>query len=293
MELYVDADPPDGRVPWVLLHGFAGDGTTWEPVRQALRRLGPTAAVDLGGHGRSLLAANPEDMATASYTMAQCVADLEALAQAQGWARAYWVGYSMGGRAALAYALAHAGRVAGLVLESASAGLADPDQRQSRLAQDLQLAQSLVAHRMGPDTTITNTMQATMLSTMQTFVSQWLAQPMFQGLRRLPPPAWAAEQAMRLRQNPLGLAASLRGMGTGAMTPLWERLQALTMPVLLIAGAQDAKFLALAQQMAQHMAPTLCQQVVVADAGHAPHSEQPQVFAQVLTDWRTRLSAQS
>ncbi len=78
----------------------------------------------------------------------------------------------------------------------------------------------------------------------------------------------------RLRNNPTGLANSLRGMGTGAQPSLWDRLGELTMPVLLIAGEHDAKFSAINREM-QSLIPK-AQLEIVAGAGHTVHAEQPQ-----------------
>src|SRR5919198_622226 len=52
-----------------------------------------------------------------------------------------------------------------------------------------------------------------------------------------------------LRNDPRALAAVLRGLGTGAMAPLWDRLGELTMPATVLVGADDAKFVALAQRL--------------------------------------------
>ena len=61
----------------------------------------------------------------------------------------------------------------------------------------------------------------------------------------------AGAHADRLRNTPAGLAAALRGLGTGVMEPLWDRLPELTIPVTLIVGERDEKFRALAAQMAR------------------------------------------
>ena len=48
-------------------------------------------------------------------------------------------------------------------------------------------------------------------------------------------------------QRAAGLAAALRGLGTGVMAPLWDRLGELAMPVTLVVGERDAKFRAIAR----------------------------------------------
>jgi pimeloyl-ACP methyl ester carboxylesterase len=84
----------------------------------------------------------------------------------------------------------------------------------------------------------------------------------------------------RLRSTASGLAAALRGMGTGVMTPLWDRLGELAMPVTLIAGEHDEKFRAIAERMAEGIPDARV--VVAGGAGHAVHLEAPDVIADAL-----------
>ena len=62
----------------------------------------------------------PDD--PARYRMERCVADLIAILDALDIERTHLLGYSMGGRLALAAAIAHQDRIASLILESASPG---------------------------------------------------------------------------------------------------------------------------------------------------------------------------
>ncbi|HEU4701085.1 MAG TPA: alpha/beta fold hydrolase, partial [Conexibacter sp.] len=95
-----------------------------------------------------------------------------------------------------------------------------------------------------------------------------------------PPAVAEAAHAMRLQQSPAGLAAALRGLGTGAMEPLWDRLPALEVPVTLIVGERDAKFHAIAKRMAAALPDATLH--VVADAGHAAQLERPGAVAALL-----------
>ena len=80
----------------------------------------------------------------------------------------------------------------------------------------------------------------------------------------------------RLRHHPGGLAASLRGAGQGAMTPLQQRLPRIAVPTLVIAGALDEVGLERARSIAAGIAGARLE--VVADAGHTPHLESPHTF---------------
>src|SRR5690606_23291223 len=112
------------------------------------------------------------------------------------------------------------------------------------------------------------------------FVDRWEALPLFATPRRLPRRVWQRQRRMRLLNRPAELAASLRGMGTGAQAPLWERLARLAVPTRLVVGERDAKFVALARQMAAR-SPQI-QVVTVPGAGHTVHLEQPEAFLQAV-----------
>ena len=179
------------------------------------------------------------------------------------------VGYSMGGRIALHVALAlGASRIERVVLIGASPGLAEDGLRGERVASDEALAGELegLAAERGPS------------AAMNEFARRWAtATPVLAGQ-----PAEVRERAHadRLRNTPAGLARALRGLGTGALPPLWDRLGELTMPVTLIVGERDAKFRAIAEEMGRLIPHAAL--VVVPGAGHAVHLESPDAVAGVV-----------
>lgn len=237
----------------VLVHGFTGSAAAWRPHRPALEARWQVAAPDLLGHGRSDSPADP-----ARYSMPAAVADLAGLLDQLHLDTIRLLGYSLGGRVALHFAAAHPERVRALVLESASPGLATPAERAARLAADQALAERL--ERDG----------------LPAFVDFWESQPLFASQARLPAEARAELRAQRLAHSPAGLANSLRGLGTGAQPSLWERLPEIRVPALLIAGALDEKFTAIARQMAAGLPQARL--AVVPGAGHSVHAERPQAF---------------
>jgi pimeloyl-ACP methyl ester carboxylesterase len=91
----------------------------------------------------------------------------------------------------------------------------------------------------------------------------------------------AAVHADRLRNRTAGLARALRGLGTGALPPLWNRLGEIQTPVALVVGERDQKFRAIAAEMVasglRHAAV-----ITVPGAGHAVHLEAPDAVAQVI-----------
>ena len=97
-----------------------------------------------------------------------------------------------------------------------------------------------------------------------------------------------ALRQQRLAQRGVGLANSLRGMGAGAQDPLWERLPALELPVLLTAGTLDEKYAAIAGEMAIALPNARIE--LIEEAGHAAHLEQADAFAAVVLDFLRSLT---
>jgi 2-succinyl-6-hydroxy-2,4-cyclohexadiene-1-carboxylate synthase len=232
----------------VLLHGFAGTGRAWDPVAQRLDRERYTAlAPDLRGHGAA------RDARPVSF--AACVEDVLGAPPA----RFVLCGYSMGGRIAQHVALAAPERVERLVLVATTPGIPDEAERAARRADDERLA----AFADG--------------ATIEEFADRWAAQPLFAGT---PPAAARIWREDMLRNDPRGLAAVLRGMGTGAMDSLWGRLGELTMPVTVLAGAEDPKFVALAERMVAALPNA--ELVVVPGAGHGLPREAPEAVSAAI-----------
>lgn len=237
--------------PLVLLHGFTGSTETWAPSRALLGTRHRVIAVDLPGHGRSPAPAPRDRLPAVADALAATLDRLDV-------ARAAWLGYSLGGRVALHVALRHPARVARLVLESTSPGIADVCARAARADADAALALRLERHGV------------------PAFVDAWMAQPLFASQRRLDAAVLARERALRLRQTAAGLAAALRALSVGGQGPLWRELPALRMPVLLVAGAEDVRYAGYARAMAEHL--PAARVALVPEAGHTVHLENPIPF---------------
>jgi 2-succinyl-6-hydroxy-2,4-cyclohexadiene-1-carboxylate synthase len=237
----------------LFLHGFLGSGADFDAVAAGLGVRG--IAPDLPGHGQTRATRFGE------HGLEACAAALLGLLDAEGADRPHLVGYSMGGRLALTLAVRARARFGRVVIVSATPGLPNAAERAARRAADRALAARAVMRPL-PE-----------------FLAAWYAQPLFATLDPASP-AVQAMQARRGRQDPWGLARSLRAMGTGAMRPLWDDLPQAA-PFDAVAGARDAKFAAIAGRMARTPGATAH---LVEGAGHAPHLEQPARFVQNLND---------
>jgi 2-succinyl-6-hydroxy-2,4-cyclohexadiene-1-carboxylate synthase len=226
----------------VLLHGFTQTRQSWRRTVQALQGRYRAIAPDLPGHGQS-------GQKTASFAATS--------AYVRALAPDILAGYSMGGRIAL-----HAAFILKperLILVGASPGLQDATERTERKRADDALADRI--EQIG----------------IEAFATEWGAQPLFEGQ---PERVSAAAYADRLRNTPHGLAAALRGLGTGVMEPLWDRLPELDLPVTLIVGERDAKFRAIAESMRERL--PRAELTVVPGAGHAAQLERPELVAAAI-----------
>lgn len=240
--------------PVLVLHGFTGSIGAMAPIVDRLAVTHRVVAVDLIGHGRSSVPSSAADC-----TMAAVVGHVSRVVAAREAAPVHLVGYSMGGRVALSYAVAHPGDVASVVAIGASPGIEDDVEREERRAADEALAIRLENEGIA------------------TFVARWEAQPL------LRPASTAGERAapgmreLRLRNDPRALALVLRGLGPGAMPPLHASLRRLSVPVLLVAGAADERYRDAARVLAGVMPDARA--AVIPDAGHAVHLDNPDELA--------------
>lgn len=245
------------RPTLVLLHGFTQTRQSWRRTATALAARYRVLVPDLPGHGQAV-------HRTASFPA--CAAYVRALAPTRTLELA---GYSMGGRVALATALTLGPEVVTrLVLVGASPGIADPAEREARRRADEALADRIETLPI------------------EEFAREWGSQPLFAGQ---PPRVAAAAHADRLRNTPAGLAAALRGLGTGVMEPLWERLGEIAIPVALVVGERDAKFRAIAEAMLERLPNATL--TVIPGAGHAAHLEDPAAVAAAIHQSRSSSSA--
>lgn len=235
-----------------------GRGADWDAVAADLGSAAHVLAPDLAWHGAfSPEASGAEPPGPASGDAFDREADRLAAMLTEP---AVLAGYSMGGRLALHLAQRHPDAVRALVLVSASPGLRSPQARAARRATDAERSREIVADYPA-------------------FLNRWYRMPLWGELNE------DLRQRLvldRLNHNrPPHLAQSLERMGTGAMAPLWDSLSRIRVPAWAVAGADDAKYVALADEMAQ-AGPFRVR--LVPGAGHALLAQAPHAVADVLRD---------
>ena len=189
-------------------------------------------------------------------------------------ARPILLGYSLGGRLALAAALRHPQRIRGLILLSASPGWPDStpeSEREKRWQQDCVWADWL--EQMEDPQELSD------------FYQQWWKQEVFCS-PRWQPAMYGPLIAGRCVHDPKSLAHVLRMSSVARQPSLWEKLQDLHVPTLVLAGEEDQRFAQVAEKMVRLLPHGECH--LVSKAGHSLLLENPPTLADVLGNWLLR-----
>ena len=238
----------------VYLHGFMGSAADWEQIEARLGTDFNHLRIDLPGHGKSPLDENTDFQRTARQ--------INDLLEERGIQKAHWVGYSMGGRVLLYFALHYPRQVLSLVLESASPGLESRKDREKRKTADVQTAQKL-------------------RQDLKAFLADWYRQPLFGYITDNE--RYAELIQRRLKNDPDRLAKAMINLSVAEQPDLWPRLGEISCPVLLICGGLDQKYVEITRRI-QEKQPGFLRRVVP-ECGHNTHFEQPERFAEILREF--------
>lgn len=236
----------DGRTV-AFMHGFTQTKHSWNSIINELGGAFHTISFDAPGHG---------DAAMLQFSCSEAATAVNNVA-----GNAAYVGYSMGARIMLHAAVQFPEEVERLVLISGSPGLRNPNERADRVAADSNLAAR--CREIG----------------VEAFVDEWLSGPLFSGLD-----ANNNQRADRITNTVDGLTSSLLRCGTGAQDSLWESLSGLGMPMLLIVGELDSKFLRINEEMRDAIGAN-AQLKVIPASGHSAHIENPAIVADLIADF--------
>lgn len=236
--------------PVVALHGFTQTGAQFSLLTIPGRSI---VAPDLPGHGGSTGASTD-----AGATIAAITELLETCGRGTPL-----VGYSQGARLALSVATTTSFRPACLVLISGTAGIQDPQERETRHAADVSLGKDIKAVGI------------------ERFIDRWTSSGLTD-TSTLPAPQREADRTQRLTNTAEGLASALAGYGQGSLDPVWGKLGTLEMPVLILTGERDTKYTAIGAELAASIGDT-AEHLVIHGASHNPLAEHPRAVSAIIS----------
>jgi 2-succinyl-6-hydroxy-2,4-cyclohexadiene-1-carboxylate synthase len=238
--------------PVALIHGFTQNANAWGRFKEILSATHRVYAVELPGHGGS------------SEVRADLWQTADLVTQSCG--PSDYVGYSLGGRVLLHAALCRPEMVRRAVFIGATAGIDDEHERADRAASDELLARELDEAKGE-------------VRGLEAFLRRWLEGPLFEGLDED-----ARCMSARMKNDGPSLASSLRLCGAGSQEPLWQRVNQLTMPVLVLAGERDERFSSLGRKLASSIGDN-ARFSVVAGSNHACQLERPADTAAIIEEF--------
>ena len=237
------------------LHGFSENLQTWDHLNLSNWQI---ISLDLIVHGES---DKPEKIEP--YQLSNILTDLREIIEHYRRGQNFvLLGYSMGGRLALNYALDFPENLTYLILESASPGILSESDRLARRQADEKLAEKIEQNG----------------STW--FADFWKNQTIFSSQKRLPEQVQRDIWQMRADNLPSALAETLRATGQGNLPYLAHRLSELKMPILYLSGELDSKYSRIAKEIFQPLKKV--KHIMVPNCGHNIHLEAPQLFSEIL-----------
>ncbi|WP_263078427.1 2-succinyl-6-hydroxy-2,4-cyclohexadiene-1-carboxylate synthase [Endozoicomonas sp. Mp262] len=239
----------------LLLHGFLGATTDWTDLAKALAETFYLVAIDLPGHGKSQKVLLDGDPVQRTCLM------IDDVIAGLGLSRFSVLGYSLGGRIALAYALSRPECITRLIIESAHPGLSCEGDRHRRWQSD---------HAW---------IQRFMCQPLEQVLDDWYQQPVFHDI---PAARRKILVDQRKRQNSAILAKMLEAFSLAKQPDYSGRLATAGFPVHYLAGARDQKFKGVGEQLGR--TGCLTRLHTINDCGHNIHREQPLAMAAVIRD---------
>ena len=234
--------------PLVFVHGFTTTAEFWREQIEAFSSRYRVVRINLPGHGVS---PRPEGR---DYTIPAFADDVLGVFRALEIDEAVLIGLSMGGTVAQSFTLSHPGRVRALVLVGAT------------------------PHGLGEDVNVDNVMKAIdelgVVTASQNVIERSFGRAAGAGLVAFAKEEVAQTPAFVARQAIASLNASdSRG-----------RLGEIGVPTLVVVGDEDIITPPTESAVLAEGIPD-SRLEVIADAGHFPMLEQPQVFNRVLGDF--------
>lgn len=233
----------------IFLHGLLGTRSDWQKVIENLPHF-RCISLDLPFHGEAKAVQVADFDETAQY-LAQ---KIQSAVKNEPY---FLVGYSLGGRLAMYYALqaeVEKGQLQGVILEGANLGFQTEQEKQARWQNDTHWAMRFINE--SPEKVL----------------DDWYQQPVFSHLT-------ANERAFLIEKRKANCGANIGEMllatSLAKQPDFTEKVRSISLPFFYFCGERDQKFQALARSKQLNLTS-------IPNAGHNSHSENPVFFAKNL-----------
>ena len=243
--------------PFVMIHAAIADSRQWNNEFAYFAQHYQVIRYDMRGFGKS------EPVEGDFSPLGDLIALLEAL---EIRTPLFIMGCSMGGGLAMDFTLTQPSRVKALIMVDSGPGGFDLD-----LPTPAKFAQVEKAFNEGD----------------LDLVAELETQIWFDGLDRTPQQVNPAMRKLVYEMDRLALTYETRQLGKrlpNIETPAATRLAELTLPVLVIVGAQDNQFAHAAADYMLEKIPT-ARKAIIEDAAHMPNMEHPEEFRQIVQNF--------
>lgn len=248
------------HLPYVLmLHGFMGSENVFEHLIDKLSAFCNPITIDLAGHGKTESLAEPK-----FYSAERQVQQLQSIIRRLQFNDFYLYGYSMGGRLAFQMMVSYPDLFSGVIIESSHCGIDSKAERENRQKLDEQRAKEIEED-------------------FKKFIHDWMNMSLF---RHTSDDMKSMYKKVMEAQNPKTLSASLRGFGAGVMPSVCDKIGGFSLPLTLIAGDMDQKYVE--KMTAIHELTDNSNLQVVKNAGHRVHADQPEELINILRSTMNR-----
>ncbi len=248
----------------VLIHGFSDNLTMWYNQIPELAKKYKVLAYDVRGHGQTESQDN-------RFSMDLFADDLYELLKALNINKACVLGYSMGGRIGVTFALNHPDMTTGLVF--ANSGIPGPD---------LQLSPQEIAEMEERRGQMLSLLETADIEVISDVMAEFSLSPGFRGRE---PEIFQKYKNVKLKNDPRHYAPIMQEIAKTIENP--PDLTQLKCPALIIAGEQDG-FMSLDVAKSMELAiPNV--RIKIFPTGHASAIEMPEAFNQAVLEFLDKL----
>ena len=243
-------------IPVLLIHGFTGSHKSFQKVSSFLSSQFKVITVDMIGHGQSM------NYESKNYTFDKSINDLNKILDSLSIKKINLIGYSLGGRLAMQFALKNIAKLSSLIICSASYGIEKKEDRENRVLSDKKIV--------------------TMLENkpIETFVKYWKNLDIWDSEKNLSVERRNKINKIRLSQNKIGLALNLSYQGQGKQEFIGNKLKKIKTKSLIMYGSNDSKYKEMSKEISKEIQNSKL--LMVPNSGHNIILENPIFVAQEI-----------